>query len=271
MTFLGPITNPDNETLKYVRSLREKKRARYQEKRYMLEGLRLVAHALQRGYRPALAFYTEDIAATPEGQSLLRSLEAATTSLWLLTPELMATISDTVTPQGILAILPMREPNLEQLATAAFLLVLDHIHDPGNMGTMLRTAHAGGVEGALLSDGCVDPYSPKVVRAGMGAHLDLPVAAGLSWPEIGRVTRGKQCVLAEASGDVVLWDVDWTAPTALIIGSEAHGPGPEARELADITVRLPMTEGAESLNAAIAMAVLVFEALRQRRGQQPPA
>ncbi|MBC7234359.1 MAG: RNA methyltransferase [Chloroflexi bacterium] len=264
MTFLGPITNPDNSTLKYVRSLRDKRRARYQEKRYLIEGLRLTAHALQRGHRPALAFYSSDLVAVPEGKALLDALDATSSLLWSLSPQLLASIAATVTPQGIVVVMPMPEPDLQAARRASLALVLDRLRDPGNMGTMLRTAHAAGMEAAVLSPGCVDPYSPKVVRAGMGAHLDLPVLVGLSWAEIASLMQGKQCILADTLGEATVWEIDWRRPSALIIGSEAHGPGPEARALADHVARLPMAEGAESLNAAIAMAVFAFEAYRQR-------
>jgi RNA methyltransferase, TrmH family len=266
VTISGSITNPDNDTLKYVRSLRDKKRARYQEKRYVIEGLRLVAHALYRGYRPVLAFCTKELSASPEGQALLERLDVAETSVWVLTSSLLNSISDTVSPQGIVAVMPMLDPHPDQVQGATLLLVLDRIGDPGNLGTMLRTAHAATFEAALLSIGCVDPYSPKVVRAGMGAHLDLPVLLGVPWPEIARLTQGTpQRVLADAGGERTIWDVDWSLPTTLIIGSEAHGPRAEAQALATMRARLPMAEGAESLNAAIAMAVSAFEALRQRR------
>jgi RNA methyltransferase, TrmH family len=267
VTILGSITNPDNDTLKYVRSLRDKKRARYQEKRYVIEGLRLVAHALYRGYRPVFAFCTQELATNPDGQALLEELEAAETSVWLLSASLLGSISDTVSPQGIIAVMPMPDADPDPAQDATLLLVLDRIGDPGNLGTMLRTAHAATFEAALLSVGCVDPYSPKVVRAGMGAHLDLPVRTSVPWPEIARLTRGTpQRVLADASGERTIWEIDWSLSTTLIIGSEAHGPGAEAQALATTRARLPMAEGAESLNAAIAMAVSAFEALRQRHG-----
>jgi RNA methyltransferase, TrmH family len=266
VTIIGSITNPDNDTLKYVRSLRDKKRARYQEKRYLIEGLRLVAHALYRGYRPVFAFCAKEFAASPEGLALLAQLEAAETSVWVLSSSLLSSISDTVSPQGVVAVMPMLDPDLDQVQGATLLLVLDGIGDPGNLGTMLRTAHAASFEAAILSVGCVDPYSPKVVRAGMGAHLDLPVLPSVAWPEIARLTQGApQRVLADAGGERTIWEIDWSLPTTLIIGSEAHGPSAEAQALATARARLPMAEGAESLNAAIAMAVSAFEALRQRQ------
>lgn len=262
MTLLGTITSPDNAHVKYARSLHTK-RARTRDKRYLLEGLRLVGHALDAGHRPALAFYTAEFAAGP-GEGLVRALHAADTPTWLATPAVMARIADTVTPQGIAAVLPIPDPP-PLPAEASLLLVLDEIRDPGNLGTILRTAQAAGVDAVLLTPGCVDPYAPKVVRAGMGAHLQLALYPDTPWDEILRLTAGTRRVLAEAAAPRTLWDWDWTAPTTLIVGSEAHGAGQEARAAVEASLRLPMAEGTESLNAAIATAVFLFEAQRQRQ------
>ena len=261
MTFLGTITSPDNAHVKYARSL-HKKRARYRDKRYLLEGLRLVGHALDAGHRPALAFYTSEFAAGPGG-ALVRALHEADTPTWLVASAVLERIADTVTPQGIVAVLPLPEPP-PLPADASLLLVLDEIRDPGNLGTILRTAQATRVDAVLLTPGCVDPYAPKVVRAGMGAHLSLALHPDTPWDAILRLTAGTRRVLAEAAAPRTLWEWDWTAPTALIIGGEAHGAGPEARATAEAGLCLPMAEGTESLNAAIATAVFLFEAMRQR-------
>ncbi len=264
MAVIGNISSPDNAHIKYVRSL-EKKRVRYRDKQYVLEGLRLVAHALYRGIRPALVLCTEEMANSPRGQDLLAQLTPSDIPIWIVAAAVMETVSDTVTPQGILAVVPMPEASPTSALQADLLLVLDNIRDPGNLGTILRTAQATCVQAVLLTKGCVDPYSPKVVRAGMGAHLDLPIFPSLDWPEISRLTAEKQRLLTDAQGEYTLWEVDWTPPTALIVGSEAEGAGQEAWSIAQRTVRLPMQGEMESLNAAIATAVFLFEAQRQRQ------
>jgi TrmH family RNA methyltransferase len=262
VTLLGTITSPDNAHVKYVRSL-HKKRARYREQRYLLEGLRLVGHALNAGYRPALAFHTTEFASGP-GEDLVRALHASETPTWVATPAVMARIADTVTPQGIVAVLPIPDPPPIS-PDASLLLVLDEMRNPGNLGTILRTAQATRVDAVLLTPGCADPYAPKVVRAGMGAHLALALHPDLSWQEISRRTSATRRVLADAAAPLTLWEWDWSVPTTLIVGGEAHGAGPEARAAAEAHLRLPMAEGAESLNAAVATAVFLFEAARQRR------
>lgn len=262
MTFFGTITNPDNAHVAYVRSL-HKKRVRYRERRYLLEGLRLVGHALDAGYRPALAFHTEAFA-SESGGDLVRALHASETPTWIATPAVMARIADTVTPQGIVAVLPIPDPPPIS-PDASLILVLDEIRDPGNLGTILRAAQATRVDAVLLTPGCADPYAPKVVRAGMGAHLSLALHPDLLWEEISRRTSATRRVLADAAAPHTLWEWDWSAPTTLIVGGEAHGAGPEARAAAEARLCLPMAEGAESLNAAIAAAVFLYEARRQRR------
>jgi TrmH family RNA methyltransferase len=262
------ISSPDNPHLKYVRSLQEKKRARYRERRYVIEGPTLVAQALSEGHRPAFVFHTEEWAAAEP--ALAGTLAADDAQVWTISPTLLQTLSETVTPQGVVAVMPMAEHDPDTLREATLLLVLDNIRDPGNLGTMLRTAMATGVGAVILSSGCVDPYSPKVVRAGMGAHFRLPLLTGLSWSEIGAMVTHHHTILADAGGEHTPWAVDWTRPAALIVGNEAQGAGEAARALARDTVRLPMEAGVESLNAAIAAAVILFEARRQREAQARP-
>ena len=148
------------------------------------------------------------------------------------------------------------------------MLVLDALRTPGNLGTILRTAQATGVGAVICAPGTVDPYSPKVVRSGMGAQFDLPLLTDVPWPDIASLVAGKQVLAASADGESVMWEVTLTGPTALIVGSEAHGIGPEAAALAHSRVRIPMVPSAESLNVAVATAALLFEAQRQRRASQ---
>jgi TrmH family RNA methyltransferase len=129
---------------------------------------------------------------------------------------------------------------------------------------MLRTAVAAGVDGVLLAPGCVDATNPKVLRGSMGAHLRLPVAE-MSWSEIGEVTAGMEVWVTAVSQAKEYTTVNWRQPAALIIGSEAHGIGPEAAPLASGQITIPMHAAVESLNAAVAAAVILFEAARQRR------
>jgi len=263
LSIRGTIRSTANPRARYVRSL-HKRRARYRERRFIIEGQRLLTHALLGGCELALAFCTEAFADSDAGSAILDRLETGHTEVWSVSDEVLEYVADTKTPQGILAVAAMPEPDESPAHAATLTVVLDNLRDPGNLGTILRTCQATAVGAVLLSIGCVDTYSPKVVRAGMGAHFALPILPNLTWEEIGRLTRGRHCALADAGGERTPWDVDWTVPSSLIVGCEAHGAGARARELARVTVRLPMEGDTESLNAAIATAVILYEAYRER-------
>ncbi len=264
MPITGVITSLQNPRVRAVERLKRKKRDRYREQQYVVEGYRLVHHALSRGYRPAFAFYTEAFAGSEQGGELVRALAAGDAPVWEVTPPVLEALADTVTPQGVVAVFPMRHPAPEQVRGAELVLVLDALRMPGNVGTILRTAQATGAGAVICAPGTVDPYSPKAVRSGMGAHLDLSLVVDVSWEQIATLVQGRRVFAAAADGEAVLWDVDLTGPVALIIGSEAHGVGAQGRALAEEGIRIPMSASAESLNAAIAASALLFEAQRQR-------
>jgi TrmH family RNA methyltransferase len=143
--------------------------------------------------------------------------------------------------------------------------VVDAVQDPGNLGTLLRSAEAVGVAQVLCARGTVDAYSPKVVRAAMGAHLRLAIEQDLSWDEIGaQLTSVDHIYAAEAGARMPYYAADWRQPSALIIGNEAHGLSEEARSHATKLISIPMRGRAESLNAGVAGSIILFEALRQR-------
>jgi TrmH family RNA methyltransferase len=254
------ITSVANEKVKYVRSL-YRRRVRYRERRFVIEGVRLVEEAFRAGIVPALVFYSEGIDANPGGGELLVEILRGDSPAFAVSEKVMKAMADTVSPQGLLAVVPFVE--LAPPPGPSLVLVVDHLRDPGNLGTILRSANAAGVEQVILAPKTVDPYNPKVVRGAMGAHFRLPVEA-LSWPEIAETLAGVQILLADVRGEQAHYEVDWARPSALIIGGETYGVSREARELAAATIAIPMRGGTESLNAAVAASVMLFEATRQR-------
>lgn len=254
------ITSTQNERAKYVRSL-GRRRARDREGRFVVEGTRLVHEVTRAGIRPALVFFTEDWAAGAAGQALLPHLRAADEGAWPVSDAVLAACAGTETPQGVLAVVPMPRVAPRE----GLILVVDGIRDPGNLGTLLRSAEAAGAGRVVLAPGTVDAYNPKVVRGAMGAHFRLAVQE-MDWPAVGALLADRPAWLAEAGGQVAYDRVNWTVPSALIVGGEAEGAGAEAASLATGTVRIPMAGGAESLNAAMAATVILFEAARQNRG-----
>ncbi|MBI5666451.1 MAG: RNA methyltransferase [Chloroflexi bacterium] len=251
------ITSLQNERVKLARALQTQAKARRSEGKIALEGVRLVRDALEMGQKPDFILYEPD-AVNDEGLTMWQQSGAA---LLPVSTEVMRHISQTQQPQGVLAVFPMPEPALPPRPER--VLILDAIRDPGNVGTILRTAAAAGVQTVLLSPTCADAYNPKVLRGGMGAHFRVPVTER-DWSAIGVYCRRLTVYLAEGKGSLVYHRVDWTAPWALIIGSEAHGAGGEAERLAQQRVTIPMAAATESLNAAAAAAIILFEAARQR-------
>jgi len=229
---------------------------------FVLEGVRLVADALASGAALDLALYAPDqLAETAAGQDLLSRIEGLSIA-HQAAPQVVAAAADTVHPQGVVALArwPQVEPNKPGL-----ILALDGIQDPGNLGALLRSAEAVGAAEVLCVRGTADLYSPKVVRAAMGAHFRLAMAQDLSWDEVvDRLAFVDHVYAAAAAATLPYYAVDWRQPSALIIGNEAHGLSDEARALARSLIGIPMRGQAESLNAAVAGSVILFEALRQR-------
>ncbi len=249
-----------------------RRRARWQEGRFLLEGVRLIEDALRAGCIPALVFFAPDVLADSRGAALHERCRALGVDCFPASPEVVASLSDTVTPQGVVAVVPFPSPSPSQPASSGLLVVVDGLRDPGNLGTLLRTAAAAGVDRVLLGPGTADPYNPKVVRSAMGAHFRLAPEA-LSWAGIAQAVRGHRVWLADPGGETRYDRVDWREASALIIGGEAEGTGAEAAALATGRVAIPLARGVESLNAAVAASVILFEAARQRwvAADAPPA
>jgi TrmH family RNA methyltransferase len=253
------ITSVQNERVKYIRSL-ARRRVRQREGRFVVEGTRLVGEMVGAGVRPALVFHTQAWALTSEAAQLIPSLALAKGGAWTVEDQVLAACADTQTPQGVLAVVPF----VQAQPRPGLVLILDSLRDPGNLGTILRSAEAACVGQVILTPGTVDLYNPKVVRGAMGAHFRLPVTH-LDWPAIIKRVAGRSVWLADAAGEETYDAVDWTASSAVILGGEAKGASREASELATGKVSIPMAGSTESLNAAMAATVILFEAARQRR------
>ncbi len=255
------ITSLSNVKVKAVRRLQNERRFRSQEKLFMVEGTRWLTEMLALACPAKTIFYTERWLKTAVHSQILQQLSHLGQSPLLVSEEVMAEMSDTQTPAGILAVMPMQPRPLPKSPT--FLLVLDGINTPGNLGTMLRTAAAAGADGVLLGPNSVDLYNPKVVRGGMGAHLRLPIHSK-SWAEIAQIVKGMQVWVATMAAEMNYTAVNWQKPSALIIGSEAAGASSEALAIATGSLTIPMQAATESLNAAMAAGIILFEAVRQR-------
>ncbi len=260
------ISSIHNPQVKAARKLAERKE-RYAAGAMLVEGVRLIADAWQSGVRPAVLFFDPEIVASnAAAQQLLAVLEEAGCESLPCTPPVFASLVGTVTPQGLAAVLPL--PLHRPLpAPLSLALVLDSVRDPGNAGTLLRSAAAAGVDLVIFGPQTVDPFNDKVLRAGMGAHFRTPLRLCSSWEQV-RQTLGDSMsfYLAEASATLSYDRVDWLQPSVLVVGGEAGGAGREAR-LTATPVAIPMQSQVESLNAAMAGSIILFEAARQRRAR----
>ena len=257
------LTSTKNEKIKHIKALQARAKARREAGAFVVEGIRLAEEALTAGWPVELCLYDPEI--NERGQVLVETLRSAAVETLAAAPNVIAAASDTQTPQGILLVLKLIPLPLPE--TLDFVLVLDQLSDPGNAGTLLRTAAAAGVDAVLLSAGSVDPFSPKVVRSGMGAHFRLPVHTLLVEEIVTSCrARGLRMLLAEAGKGTAYYNADLKSPLVLVVGSEAHGPGDDFQAAADGCLHIPMPGDSESLNAAVAASVLVFEAVRQRAG-----
>ena len=252
------INSPQNDKVKLAHALQTQAKARRKERKIVLEGTRLVRDAIERGRKPEFVLYEPQLI----DYELLAHIQNLGLKPTPVTADILKHVSSTEHPQGVVAVFPMPMPDLPRKPSR--VLILDAVRDPGNMGTILRTAAAAGAQVAILSPDCVDPYNPKVLRGGMGAHFRIPIAEA-PWNEIALYCDGLPVYLATGAGDVDYRDADWSR-WALIIGSEAHGAGGEAGKIATHRVRIPMAAETESVNAAVAAGVLLFEATRARRG-----
>lgn len=256
------ISSPQNDRVKLVRLLQRQPKTRRQQKRLVLEGVRLIGDALDSGVLPDFVLVTAE-AASGLARDLIGRLQVARAIYLEVTDSLMVDMADTETPQGVLGVFPL--PDLPVPTTPGLVVVADGWRDPGNLGTLFRSAAAAGVDLIALTPGTVDPYSPKTLRSGMGAQYRIPIRS-LSWAELASRYANLPFYFAGAAGAIRYDDVDWTKSSVLVIGGEAHGFAQSASDVPHQLIRIPMAPGAESLNAAVAASIMIFEAQRHRLG-----
>jgi len=259
-----PLTSDSNPRVKLARKLHQR-RAREKEGLFLVEGPHLLEAALEAGAPLREAFCTPAFA---EGHAVLAArLAASPWPVWSVPDALLARLAATEEPQGVVALAELLPDAPEPVATPGLLaLALEGVSDPGNVGSALRAAHAAGAACVVLGPGCCDRFNPKAVRASAGALFAAPALFTHSLAGLLRRLReaAVRVVLADPRAAKPCWAADLCGPTALVIGSEAHGASGAVRAEATDRVAIPMPGGAESLNAAAAASILLYEALRQR-------
>lgn len=254
------ITSSSNERVKHARRVREGR----ERDLIFVEGERLVAECASSSLKLHVCFTS----ATPSEsqQALLQRLPCP---VFQLSESVIESLGDTISTQGIIVIAERPFPAVDRLfdGPAPLVLGLDRIQDPGNLGTLVRTAEAAGVNGLFSFAGSADAFSPKTLRSSMGSAFRLPImpdVSGLGVIETCRA-RGLKTVVATGEADLLHYDYDWSQPTLLILGNEGRGASSEIMNACDTRMRIPLHTPVESLNVAAAGAAILFEAVRQRR------
>jgi len=257
------ISSLHNPKLKLVRALQGRAKERRDAGAFLAEGIRLVEEAQAANWPVRFVLYDEFL--NERGSLLVEKLLSLGVECEMASNSIMKSLSETESPQGLLAVL--NEHRIPTPKSLNFILIPDQIRDPGNLGTLLRTAAATGVQAVFLPPETTDAFAPKVVRSGMGAHFRLPIHS-LSWDEIDQAVRvsGLQVFLANMEGQSC-WEMNLTNPLALVVGGEADGASGRAREIAKDKISIPMPGQTESLNAGVAGSVLMFEVVRQRQSK----
>src|SRR5699024_2914061 len=262
------ITSTSNAKIKRIVQLRKKKKVRDAEGVFLVEGIRMFREIPEKLLQE---IYISESCEGKEGKEIRRRASACGIRPELVSDGVFAYLSDTQTPQGILCVVGQLSYSLEEVADAScpHMLVLDRLQDPGNVGTILRTAEGAGVTGILLDGECADIYNPKTIRSTMGSVFRMPFYYIQDLEEGIRYLKKRAiCTYAaHLEGKRAYDEEDYRKPCAFLIGNEGNGLRPEIADLADTYIRIPMAGEVESLNAAIASAVLMFEAGRQRRSR----
>lgn len=260
------ITSRDNALVKRARAVRDGRAPEL----IFVEGVRLCEEALSASLAIQDVICTEKIASDERGAQLLSAFNKTGMPVTIVSEFVFASISDTKTPQGIVALAERPDSDkrtlLERTIESPLLVILHRINNPSNAGAILRTAEAAGASGAILTEGTTDIFSPKALRGAMGSSFRLPLWANASFQEVLAWCKEQRIrtVCADSRAESAHTEIDWTGASALIVGAESTGLTAEEMSLADEALRIPMRSPVESLNVAVAAAIVLYEAARQR-------
>ena len=261
------ITGFSNPLVKQVRGLRDKKHRRLTGL-FLAEGLRILTEAFEAGILPEMIWHAPESGAHPLVMQLTEAVEAAGGEVFVTSTEILSKLSGKDNPGTVIGVFREQLTPLASIdrSSAPIWLVAEKLRDPGNLGTILRTGDAVGAGGLILINECTDPFSVEAVRASMGAIFTQKVAAA-RWDEFLPWLRSGpgQLVGTSLNTDTDYQTSRYAAPTFLLVGNEAQGLPPEYEAACDLLVKMPMMGKADSLNAAVATAVMAYEVLNQGR------
>lgn len=245
------ITSRDNQTIKDIIKLKDKK---YRDKSFIVEGIKQVDEAIKENASIEKIVFSE---------SFLDKEKYSNFEIIEVSEKLFNEMTDTITPQGILAVVSKKE-NMEIDYSKDFILILDNIQDPGNLGTIIRTADSCNLGQIVVSKDTVDSYSPKVIRSTMGSSFRINVIEKDLKEAIEEIkSHGYKVIVTSLQTDKSIYDVDYSK-TAIIIGNEANGVREDLLNKADLKVKIPMLGKTESLNASVAASIMMYEYTRQK-------
>ena len=255
------ISSKDNERVKYTKSLLKSKN-RQKESKYIIEGYRILTLAIECEADLDYVFINETFEEKKEHKNFLNILEEKNIKVFRTTNKIFKELVDTENTQGILGVIKFKERKIEHNIKCddKFILILDRIQDPGNMGTIIRTADAAGVDAIIALKGCVDIYNPKVIRSTMGSIFDMNIIH-CTQEECLKELKSKDFKIVSSflNTDNFYHETKYHDRTALVIGNEANGVNDDLIEASDLLVKIPIYGNAESLNAAISSAILMYE------------
>jgi TrmH family RNA methyltransferase len=263
------ITSNQNKNIKHIKSLHSKK---YRDNlgQYIIEGFKMIEEALEYQKAFYLLLLSEVASKGIEGDALMHKCEEANIPVYLVSEKIFAEVSEMDTPQGILAVLYKQELQVDKvLDKPGFnIIILDEVRDPGNVGTIIRTADACGMNAVVLSKGCVDLYNSKTIRSTMGSMFHIPVFTEVDIIELIVMLKSIDTTVlgADPHSSISCIDIETDGSTVIIIGNEANGLSDEVKAITTQNITIPMLGKAESLNAGIAAAILMYEfAVRKKR------
>jgi TrmH family RNA methyltransferase len=257
------ITSPHNPKIRNIQSL-EKSRERTRQNVFLVEGIRELSLAVGAGYEVVTVFFCPDIISAEQVIAIVRDTQ-------LIIPvdrSVFAKIAYRESTEGVLAVLSQKEHILDkiQLGTDPLILILEGVEKPGNLGAILRTADAANLAAVVICDIKTDFYNPNVIRSSVGCLFTIPTAAGSTAEVISWLTDNKLQILAtDLQGSIPYDEVDYTGPTAIVLGTESTGISDRWRAAADARILIPMHGKIDSMNVSNAAAIITFEALRQRK------
>ena len=259
------ISSSKNPTIKKIKSL-YKKKDRWKEKQFIIEGIKTVGEAIDSSVSLEHILFSNELFDVDGGLEFFESIKDREETVKL--PEnLFREISDLENPQGVMGVVNFKKGDINKIKdiSSPFIIFLDRLNDPGNLGTIIRSADAFGADGIVIGEGTVDPYNSKVVRATMGSLFRMPIYdVGSNEKFFNEMKNSNVSIITTSLDGEVLEEEDLSAGIVIAIGNEANGVGEETLENSNKSVKIPMVGGTESLNAGVAASIIMYEAMKGR-------